>query len=75
MTAGHVYVWLSRLLSGVGAYFDFVGTGERLSNADHMRCMVQDHTQIKRGGHMMCWSGFPFAGCTSIRIAATDGYE
>jgi hypothetical protein len=29
--AGSVYLWLSRLLPGVGAYFDFVGASERLS--------------------------------------------
>jgi hypothetical protein len=59
MTAGLVYLWLSRLLPGVAACFNFVGTSERLSYVDHMRCMVRDHTQIKRGGRMSCWSGFP----------------
>jgi hypothetical protein len=49
MTAGPVYLWLSRLLPGVGACFDFVETSERLSYVDHMRCMVWDHTQIKHG--------------------------
>jgi hypothetical protein len=53
-TAGPDCLWLSRLLPGVGAYFDFVWTSERLSYADNMRCMVWDHTQIKRGGHMAC---------------------
>jgi hypothetical protein len=41
MTAGPVCLWLSRLLPGVGAYFDFVGTSERLSYVDHVRCMVR----------------------------------
>jgi hypothetical protein len=59
MTAGPVYLWLSRLLPGVGAYFDFVGTSERLSYVDHVRCMVRGHMQIKRGGRMVCGSGFP----------------
>jgi hypothetical protein len=54
MMVGPVCLWFLRLLSGVGAYFDFVGTSERLSYADHVRCMVRDHTQIKSGGHMMC---------------------
>jgi hypothetical protein len=62
MTTGPVCLWLSRLLSGVGAYFNFVGTSERLSYADHVRCMVQDHTQIKRGGCMACCSSFPLQG-------------
>jgi hypothetical protein len=57
-----VYLWLSRLLSSVGACFDFVWTSERLSYADHVRCMVRDHTQIKHGGHMACWSSFPLQG-------------
>jgi hypothetical protein len=30
-TAGPVYLWLPRLLLGVGACFDFVGASERLS--------------------------------------------
>jgi hypothetical protein len=60
--AGPVCLWLSRLLSGVGACFDAVGTSERLSYMDHLRCMVWDHTQIKRGWRMTCWSGFPLQG-------------
>jgi hypothetical protein len=62
MTAGSVCLWLSRLLPGVEACFDFVGTSERLSYMDHVRCMVRDHTQIKRGGCMVCWSGFLLQG-------------
>jgi hypothetical protein len=58
-TVEPVCLWLSRLLSGVGAYFNFVGTSERLSYVDHVRCMVWDHIQIKRGGRMACWSGLP----------------
>jgi hypothetical protein len=61
-TARVVYLWLSRLLPGVGACFNFVGTSERLSYADHVRCMVQDHTQIKRGERMACWSDFSLQG-------------
>jgi hypothetical protein len=55
-------LWLLRLLLGVGAYFDFVGTSKRLSYVDHVRCMVWDHTQIKRGGCKTYWSGFPLHG-------------
>jgi hypothetical protein len=62
MTAGPVCLWLSMLLLGVGASFDFVGTSERLSFAEHVRCMVQHHMQIKHGGHMACWSSFPLQG-------------
>jgi hypothetical protein len=61
-TAGQVCLRLSRLLSGVGACFEFVGTSERLSYTDHVRCMVRDYTQIKHGGHMTCCSGFPLQG-------------
>jgi hypothetical protein len=32
MTAGPVYLWLPRLLPGVGACFNFVGASERLSH-------------------------------------------
>jgi hypothetical protein len=61
-TAGPVCLWLSRLLPGVGASFDFVETSERLSYADHVRCMVQEHTQIKREGRKACWSGLLLQG-------------
>jgi hypothetical protein len=61
-TTGPVCLWLSRLLLDVGACFNFVGTSERLSYVNHVRCMVQDHMQIKRGGRMACWSGFPLQG-------------
>jgi hypothetical protein len=62
LTAGSVCLWLSKLLPGVVAYFNFVGTSERLSYADLMRCMVRDHMQIKRGECMACWSDFPLQG-------------
>jgi hypothetical protein len=32
MTTGPVYLWLPRLLLGVGACFDFVAASERLSH-------------------------------------------
>jgi hypothetical protein len=56
---GPVCLWSPRLLPGVGACFNYVGTSERLSYMDHVRCMVQDHMQIEHGGHMACRSGFP----------------
>jgi hypothetical protein len=46
MMAGLVYLWLSRLLPGVGVCFDFIGSSEKLSYTDHVGCMVRDHTQI-----------------------------
>jgi hypothetical protein len=48
-TAGPVCLWLSTLLLGVGSCFFFVGTSERLSYVNHVRCMVRDHTQIRSG--------------------------
>jgi hypothetical protein len=54
MTAGPVCFCLPRLLPGVGAYFDLVGTGKRLIYADHVRHMVWDHTRIERGKHVAC---------------------
>jgi hypothetical protein len=62
MTTRPVYLRLSRLLPGVDACFDLVGTSERLSYTDHMRCMVRDHMRIKHEGRMECWSGFPLHG-------------
>jgi hypothetical protein len=61
-------LWLSRLLLGVWACFDFMGTSERLSYVDHVRCMVQDHTQIKHGGRMTYWSGFPLQGVHGFEL-------
>jgi hypothetical protein len=40
-TAEPVCLWLSRLLMGVGACFDFVGTSERLSYMDDVSSMVR----------------------------------
>jgi hypothetical protein len=37
--------------------------------------MVVDHTWTEHGKRVACWSGFSPVGCTSIRIAATLGYE
>jgi hypothetical protein len=67
MTIGPVCLWLSRLLLGVGACFNFVGTNERLSHTDHVRCMIWDYVQIKRGGCMACCSGFPLQGVHRLK--------
>jgi hypothetical protein len=45
-TAGPVCLWLSGLLSGVGACFDFVGVSERLSR---MGTACRKHTSDVRG--------------------------
>jgi hypothetical protein len=57
-----VCLWLLRLLLRVGVCFNFVGTSERLFYTYDVRYMVQDHTQIKREGCMVCWSGLPLQG-------------
>jgi hypothetical protein len=60
MMAGPVCLWLPRLLSGVGACFDFVEASERLSRTGtaHRKC-----TPSVRGleweAYMACWLGFP----------------
>jgi hypothetical protein len=58
--AGLVCLWLSRLLLGVGACFDFVGASERLS---HMGTADKKRAPTMRGleweAYMTCWSGFP----------------
>jgi hypothetical protein len=60
MTTGAVYLWMSRLLSGVGACFDFVGASERLSRTGTGR---RKRTPGVRGleweAYVACWSGFP----------------
>jgi hypothetical protein len=49
-----ICLWLPRLLLGVEAYFDLVGTSETFLYADYMRCMVGNHAWIKRGKHVAC---------------------
>jgi hypothetical protein len=59
-TAGPVYLWLSRLLPGVGACFNFVGASERLSRTGTAR---RKRTSGVRGleweAYVVCRSGFP----------------
>jgi hypothetical protein len=63
MMAGSVCLWLSRLLPGVGASFDFVGASERLSHTGTTR---RKRTPGVRGlewkAYVACWSGFPLQG-------------
>jgi hypothetical protein len=60
MTPGPVCLWLIRLLSSVGACFNFMGASERLSRTGTVRWK---HTPDVRGleweMYMACWSGFP----------------
>jgi hypothetical protein len=60
---GTVYLWLPRLLPGVGACFDFVGASERLSRMGIAR---RKHTLGVRGleweVYVACWSGFLLQG-------------
>jgi hypothetical protein len=63
MTAGPVCLWLSRILLGVGAYFDFVEASERLS------CTGTAHRKRTSGvrgleweAYVVCWSSFPLQG-------------
>jgi hypothetical protein len=62
-TAGPVYLWLSRLFLGVGAYFDFVGASERLS---HTMTARRKRTLGVHGleweAYVACCSGFPLQG-------------
>jgi hypothetical protein len=62
-SAGLVCLWLPRLLSGVGACFDFVEGSERLSRTGTAH---RKHTPNVRGlkweSYVACWSGFPLQG-------------
>jgi hypothetical protein len=60
MTTGSVYLWLSRLLPGVGACFNFVGASERLSRTGTAcRKRKSDVRRLEWRAYMACWSGFP----------------
>jgi hypothetical protein len=63
MMAGPVCLRLSRLLSGVGACFDFVGAGERLSRMGSARrkCM-SGMRGLAWEVYVVCWSGFSLQG-------------
>jgi hypothetical protein len=61
--AGPVYLWLPRLLPGVGACFDFMGANKMLSHTGTVR---RKHAPGMGGleweAYMACWSGFPLQG-------------
>jgi hypothetical protein len=66
MTAGPVSLLSSRLLPSIGVCFVLLGTSKRLP----MRTTGDVLSET------LCESiGFSPAGCTSIRITATIGYE
>jgi hypothetical protein len=62
-TDGPVYLWLSRLFSGVRAYFDFMGASKRLSRMGTAR---KKRTSVVSGleweAYVTYCSGFPMQG-------------
>jgi hypothetical protein len=62
-TVGPVCLWLSRLLLGVGDYFNFIGASERLSSAGTARkkCMP-GMCGLEWEAYVACCSGFPLQG-------------
>jgi hypothetical protein len=73
-TAGPVYLWLSRHLLSVEAYFNFVGTSKRLPmwTTGMYGSGPYANQAWKVCGMLIRVSP---ARCTSIQIAATLGYE
>jgi hypothetical protein len=62
-TAGPVYLWLSRLLPGVGACFHFVGASERLSRTGTARRKrTPDVRGLEWEAYVACCSDFPLQG-------------
>jgi hypothetical protein len=62
-TAGPVCLWLSKLLPGVGACFDFVGASERLSRTGTThRKRTLDVRGLEWEAYVACWSGFLLHG-------------
>jgi hypothetical protein len=59
-TVGPVCLWLSSLLPGVGAYFDFVGDSERLSRTEtaHKK-RTPGMCGLEWEAYVACCSGFP----------------
>jgi hypothetical protein len=63
MMAGSVCLWLSRLLPGVGASFDFVGASERLSHTGTIRRKrTPGLRDLEWKAYVVYWSGFPLQG-------------
>jgi hypothetical protein len=62
-TAGSVYLWLPRLLPGVGGCFDLVGASERLSRMGITRGKRTPGMHgLEWKAYVPCWSGFPLQG-------------
>jgi hypothetical protein len=62
-TAGPVCLWLPKLLSGVGACFDFVGASERLSRTGTThRKRMSSVRALEWEAYVACWSGLPLQG-------------
>jgi hypothetical protein len=60
MKAGPVYLWLPRLLPGVGACFDFVGASERLLRMGTAhRKRMPDVRGLEWEAYVACWLGCP----------------
>jgi hypothetical protein len=63
MTAGSVYLWLPKLLPGVGACFNFVGASERLSCTGTARRKRTSNVHgMEWEAYVACWSGFSLRG-------------
>jgi hypothetical protein len=59
-TAGPVCLWLSKLLSGVGVCFDFVGASEWLSRTGTAcKKRMPGVRGLEWEAYVACWSGFP----------------
>jgi hypothetical protein len=62
-TAGPVCLSLSRLLSGVGVCFNFMGSCERLSRTGTARRKRMAGVRgLESEAYVVCWSGFPLQG-------------
>jgi hypothetical protein len=68
--AGPVYLWLPRLLSGVGACFDFVGASERLSRTGtaHRKRTPGVH-ELEWKAYVACWLGFSLQGVHRFELS------
>jgi hypothetical protein len=63
MMAGPIYLWLPRLLPGVGSCFNFVGASEKLSRTGTAcRKRTPGVRELKWEAYVTCWSGFPLQG-------------
>jgi hypothetical protein len=59
-TTGPIYLWLSRLLPGVGACFDFMGASERVSRTGTARRKSTPGVRgLKWEAYVVCCLGFP----------------